>query len=74
MDFPYFAMQNGEECRCDYSFGTPSDSYPRISDTECDKDGKGKYMGAGWANSVFRNEEYTPADGFYGPGLHTWDD
>jgi hypothetical protein len=55
-DFQYFALQVGEECRCDNSFGTPATSYPRIADSECDKDGKGKYMGSNWANSVFIND------------------
>jgi hypothetical protein len=78
-DFPYFALQIGRECRCDYDFGDPVASYPRIDDAECDLHGLTKYMGGPWANAVFRNEGYfsrpvvDPSFPAW-PGLHTPND
>jgi hypothetical protein len=36
----YAALQNGDECFCGKVIGVPASTYPKVSDTECIKNGK----------------------------------
>jgi hypothetical protein len=49
--YKYFAVQAGGECRCDNSYSTPSNTYPRKPDSECNYRRKG--YGGGWRNAVY---------------------
>ncbi len=75
-DYTFFALQDGGWCSCDMSFGSPSDTYPRIEDSACEKDGESKYFGGAWANAVFSNNRYVEPVVYVpiGPELHTPDD
>ena len=49
--FKYFALQDNGWCTCDNDYSTPAQTYPKRSDTDCNKGGK--RMGGAWRNSVF---------------------
>jgi hypothetical protein len=73
-EYPYFALQNGGWCSCDFSFGNPEDAYPVIDDEECGQaDLDGNRMGGGWANAVYVNNMYEPESDFEYVGCYNDD-
>merc|ERR1711998_428266 len=45
-DYKYIALQNGGRCNCDNTYSTPSSTYPKMHDNQCNKGGTGQ--GGGW--------------------------
>ena len=37
--YKYFALQNGGTCRCDNTYSTPANQYPKVADSECGTNG-----------------------------------
>jgi hypothetical protein len=64
-EYPYFALQNGGWCSCDYSYGNPEDSYHVRPDDDCgEADENGNRQGGGWANAVYSNNRYVEENDF----------
>ena len=57
-DYAYFALQHNGWCSCDNEYGTPSNQYTKVDDSECGANG----LGGGWRNAVYSNGLYIPRD------------
>jgi hypothetical protein len=72
-EYPYFALQNGGWCTCDYSYGNPVDSYPQINDADCGQPQNEVRFGGAWANAVYQNNYYVEANDFTYIGCYSDD-
>jgi hypothetical protein len=51
--YKYIALQNGGWCNCDNTYGTPSSTYTKQPDNQCNKGFTGG--GGSWRNAVYTN-------------------
>jgi len=55
-DYKFIALQNGGWCNCDNTYSTPSSTYSKQPDNQCNKGGTGQ--GGGWRNAVYSNVDH----------------
>ena len=73
-EYPFFALQHNGWCSCDYSYGNPVDTYPRINDDDCGAPNEnGNRLGGGWANAVYSNNFYVEENDYTYIGCYSDD-
>jgi len=55
-DYKFIALQDGGWCNCDNTYSTPSSTYSKQPDNQCNKGGTGQ--GGGWRNAVYSNVDH----------------
>jgi len=72
-DKKFIALQNGGWCTCDNTYSSPSSTYPKKPDNDCNRGGKG--LGAKWRNAIYHNTALVIAcaAGMYRPEGDTGD-